>query len=81
MDKEKSIKESIFIRRINGKYCRSRIILYIYQKLLIMPIPKPKANESRKDFIVRCMSDKIMVNEYPDKDQRLAVCSTQFKNK
>jgi len=46
-----------------------------------MPIPKPKANESRKDFIVRCMSDKIMVNEYLDKEQRLAVCSTQFKNK
>jgi len=46
-----------------------------------MPIPKPKANESRKDFIVRCMSDTVMVNEYPDKNQRLAVCSTQFKNK
>jgi len=26
MDKEESIKESIFIRRINGKYCRSRIM-------------------------------------------------------
>lgn len=46
-----------------------------------MPIPKPKTNESKKDFIMRCMSDTVMVNEYPNKEQRLAVCSMQFKNK
>ena len=44
-----------------------------------MPIPKPKAGESQKDFMTRCMSDNTMVNEY-GKDQRLAICSTSFKD-
>ena len=46
-----------------------------------MPIPKPKQNETRRDFIQRCMNDSVMINEYRDANQRLAVCSTQFKNK
>ncbi len=46
-----------------------------------MPIPKPKQNETRKDFMTRCMSDSLMVGEYRDANQRLAVCSAQFKNK
>ena len=45
-----------------------------------MPIPKPKAGEKRIDFMARCMSDNTMVNEY-GKDQRLAICSTSFKDK
>ena len=46
-----------------------------------MPIPKPKQNETRKSFMTRCMADPSMVGEYRDSDQRLAVCSAQFKNK
>ena len=46
-----------------------------------MPIPKPKQNETRRDFIQRCMNDLVMINEYKDANQRLAVCSKQFKNK
>ena len=46
-----------------------------------MPIPKPKQNETRRNFIQRCMNDSVMINEYRDANQRLAVCSTQFKNK
>lgn len=45
-----------------------------------MPIPKPKANESKKDFIQRCMSNPVMVSEY-DKDKRTAICSTAFETK
>ena len=45
-----------------------------------MPIPKPNKNESEKDFIQRCMSDSVMVNEY-DTDQRFAVCQDAFKTK
>ena len=36
MDKEKSIKESVLADGKYGKYCYSRLILYIYSKLLIM---------------------------------------------
>ncbi|MHC4193865.1 MAG: HK97 family phage prohead protease [Planctomycetota bacterium] len=43
-----------------------------------MPIPKPKKNESHDDFIDRCMSDEVMVKEYDDTDQRLAVCESQW---
>jgi len=43
-----------------------------------MPIPKPKTNESERDFMQRCMSDPTMKREY-DLNQRLAVCSTQYR--
>ena len=46
-----------------------------------MPIPKPRKNESRKDFTSRCMSDKIMKKEYPNRDQRYAVCNSQYDKK
>lgn len=46
-----------------------------------MPIPKPKIDESQKDFMNRCMGDDTMNKEYPDGKQRAAVCSTQWKNK
>jgi hypothetical protein len=37
-----------------------------------MPLPRRTPTETRDKFIERCMSDKTMVNEYPDKTQRLA---------
>lgn len=45
-----------------------------------MPIPKPNKDEQKKDFIMRCMVDNVMVREYKDTDQRLAVCSQTFEN-
>lgn len=42
--------------------------------MTIMPMPKPKKDESKQDFIDRCMSSETMKSEYPDNDQRLAVC-------
>ena len=44
-----------------------------------MPIPKPKANEKRRDFMARCMSDNTMVKEYGT-DQRLAICSASYRD-
>ena len=44
-----------------------------------MPIPKPRSNEEKKDFIQRCMSDDKMAFEYTNTDQRLAVCSTTYE--
>jgi hypothetical protein len=46
-----------------------------------MPLPKPKDNESQKEFISRCMSDDIMNKEYSDNEQRAGVCYTQWKEK
>ena len=46
-----------------------------------MPLVKPKDKEKREDFMSRCMRDELSTSEYPNADQRLAVCSSQFKNK
>ena len=45
-----------------------------------MPIPKPRKNEEKKDFLERCMSDDVMVSEY-DTKQRTAICNTAWKDK
>ena len=42
-----------------------------------MPIPKPKAGESQREFVQRCMSDSQM-SEY-DQEQRLAICYNEFR--
>jgi len=43
-----------------------------------MPIPTPGQDETKDEFIERCMGDETMKEEYPDGDQRLAVCMTQW---
>lgn len=44
-----------------------------------MPLPKPREKETQDEFIGRCMSD--LKEEFPDQDQRLAVCFRQWKEK
>ena len=46
-----------------------------------MPLPKPSEDEEQDDFIKRCMSNDIMNNEYPDTDQRLAVCNSLWEDR
>jgi len=41
-----------------------------------MPLPEPKG-ESQQEFISRCMSE--LQTEFPDQEQRLAVCYTQWR--
>ena len=41
-------------------------------------MPKPKnAKETEKEYISRCMSDSKMNSEYPDNEQRYAVCKSK----
>jgi len=44
-----------------------------------MPIPQPEDNESNTQFMDRCMHDQVMMEDYPDSQQRLAVCLGQLK--
>lgn len=46
-----------------------------------MPIPKPKKDEPKEDFLNRCMANDVMNSEYPDNKQRYAVCMSQWENK
>jgi HK97 family phage prohead protease len=48
---------------------------------MVMPLPKPKKDETKDDFIERCMGNDTMKEEYPDNGQRLAVCQSQWDNK
>jgi hypothetical protein len=43
-----------------------------------MPIPHPRAGEESKDFMARCMGNEVMVREFPEADQRAAVCHRQL---
>jgi len=52
--------------------------LYLF-KLKTMPDKRP--NESREDFLTRCMGDSEMNSEFPDNEQRYAVCITKAKLK
>lgn len=45
-----------------------------------MPIPKPNSGENQDAFMERCMGDDKMKDEYPDADQRVAVCMTSFRD-
>jgi HK97 family phage prohead protease len=42
-------------------------------------MPTPSPDESRDDFIDRCMGDAEAVSDYPDTDQRLAVCNSLWE--
>jgi hypothetical protein len=46
-----------------------------------MPLPSPTAEESKNDFVARCMSDAKVQGEYPDARQRIAVCVAQYEQK
>lgn len=46
-----------------------------------MPLPRPKKNQKRDDFINKCMDNSTMLNEFPDDEQRAAVCYSRFDEK
>ena len=43
-----------------------------------MPLPSPNSGESKEKFLDRCMENDSMNSEYPDRDQRYAVCNSQW---
>lgn len=45
-----------------------------------MPIPKPSKGEEKKKFLSRCMSNEVMLKEFPKREQRFAVCLTSWKD-
>lgn len=44
-----------------------------------MPIPKPRADESESDYMGRCMGSESVQSEFPDREQRIAVCMSTFR--
>jgi len=44
-----------------------------------MPLPEPNPNETKPEFIARCMADAKTVSEYPEAPQRFAVYQAQWQ--
>jgi len=44
-----------------------------------MPIPKIGKKEDKQKFVSRCMGDEVMKKEYPNNQQRIAICLGQTK--
>jgi len=44
-----------------------------------MPLPSPRKNQKKEDFINSCMGSPAMSKEYKDPKQRLAVCYSQHR--
>jgi hypothetical protein len=42
-------------------------------------MPEPTSSESQSDFMGRCMGHESMMEEFPEQDQRVAVCMTQWR--
>lgn len=46
-----------------------------------MALPEPSPYEESDEFIIRCMTDDEMQDEFPDYHQRLTVCIFIWDNK
>jgi HK97 family phage prohead protease len=46
-----------------------------------MPMPTPRGDEDRDEFMARCMGNETMLDDFPDQDQRAAVCLTQWRER
>lgn len=82
-DKMKSIKLAtrpevrdfaVVVNDVHGNFTAVQ-----HETAMVMPEPGPR--EQEEDFIDRCMVNATMESEYPEFDQRLAVCKTQSKGK
>ena len=46
-----------------------------------MPLPTPNEDETQDQFESRCMGTELMQSEYPNQDQRYAICRKQWERR
>jgi len=46
-----------------------------------MPLPTPRPTESKDEFVARCVMDDTMKKEFPNRQQRVAVCFQTYQNR
>ena len=44
-------------------------------------MPEPRMSEKKDDFVERCMSSEEAQRDFPEQDQRLAFCHSQWTRK
>lgn len=43
-------------------------------------MPNPRKDESKDEYLQRCMGDEETLSKYPDESQRYAVCESMWSN-
>jgi hypothetical protein len=85
---DRIIKQECKITDVFGTYQRKEleeINLFVENiedesHIIIMGV-EPGAKETEEEFVSRCMGNTDMNNEFPEQDQRAAVCYTKWKTK
>lgn len=57
-----------------------QIMYIIMNKGVNMPLPTPNEEETKEEFMSRCMSNSVMNEEFKDKGQRYSVCETRWED-
>ena len=70
-------KQNARVDDIKQSIVGSRTIIEMSKRDLALP--KPTADETHDEFMSRCMADPVSVAEFPDSEQRNAVCMRQHE--
>jgi capsid protein len=70
-------KQNARVDDIKQSIVGSRTIIEMSKRDLALP--KPTADETHDEFMARCMADPVSVAEFPDAEQRNAVCMRQHE--
>jgi hypothetical protein len=57
----------------------ARDAAFLFYGVNDMPLPMPNEGESEQDFISRCMGNETMNEDFPEQEQRSAVCYRQWR--
>ena len=72
-------KQMIVIEETKQSVTQNKSIIELTKKKFDLPTPDSK--ETHDDFMTRCMADPVATSEFPDAEQRTAVCMRQHEGK
>ena len=72
-------KQMIVIEKTKQSVTQNKSIIELSQKKF--DLPTPNSEETHGDFMTRCMADPVATSEFPDAEQRTAVCMRQHEGK
>ena len=70
-------KQMIVIEETKQSVTQNKSIIELTKKKFDLPTPDSK--ETHDDFMTRCMADPVATSEFPDAEQRTAVCMRQHE--
>jgi hypothetical protein len=70
-------KQMIVIEETKQSVTQNKSIIELTKKKF--DLPTPNSEEKHEDFMTRCMADPVATSEFPDAEQRTAVCMRQHE--